>query len=359
MDRTEIAPLTGLRAFAALAVVLYNQRMLIHSALPGLPASVGTQGYLGVDVFFVLSGFVLALNYGGRIHSGRDYFEFVGYRVARLYPLHLFTLAAVLVMVHGAMSLGFTIHSPHRFAIDRHLLLHLLMIHSWGFEEGLRYNIPSWSISAEFFAYLLFPVFWAVTARFSRPRLAGLAAPIVVAASVLILGALGHDNLHIVTKHTLIRVSGAFLAGCLVFRARALGGPPPRWVETLLLVGVLGVAISPWTDPVMAVAACALIYALTGGQQSLLARPFSWAPVVWLGRISYSIYLVHLPVASVLNRLAPSLVGPEAPEWGGVALVALDVLLVIGVATACYYAVELPGRRVLRRSVRRLAGYPA
>ena len=109
----------------------------------------------------------------------------------------------------------------------------------------------------------------------------------------------------------------------------------------------------------MAVAACALIYALTGGQQSLLARPFSWAPVVWLGRISYSIYLVHLPVASVLNRLAPSLVGPEAPEWGGVALLALDVLLVIGVATTCYYAVELPGRRVLRRSVRRLAGYPA
>jgi len=84
MDRSEIAPLTGLRAFAALAVVLYNHRMLIHSALPGLPDSVGSQGYLGVDVFFVLSGFVLALNYGGRIHSGRDYFEFVGYRVARL-----------------------------------------------------------------------------------------------------------------------------------------------------------------------------------------------------------------------------------------------------------------------------------
>ena len=359
MDRSEIAPLTGLRAFAALAVVLYNHRVLLHSALPGLPASVGSQGYLGVDVFFVLSGFVLALNYGGRIHSGRDYFEFVGYRVARLCPLHLFTLAAVLVMVHGALSLGFTVHSPHRFAIDRQLLLHVLMIHSWGFEEGLRYNLPSWSISAEFFAYLLFPLVWALTARFSRPRLAGLAAPLVVATSVLILAALGHENLHVSTKHTLIRVSGAFLAGCLVYRARALGGPPARWLETLLLLGVLGIAISPWADPLMAVAACALIYALTGGQQSLLARPFSWAPVVWLGRISYSIYLVHLPVASVLNRLAPRLIGPDTPAWGGVALVALDALLVIGVAAACYYAVELPGRRMLRSSVRRLAGYPA
>ena len=86
---------------------------------------------------------------------------------------------------------------------------------------------------------------------------------------------------------------------------------------------------------------------------------FSWASVVCLGSSSYSLDLVHLPVASVLNRLAPQLIGSDTPAWGGVALVALDALLVIGVAAACYYAVELPGRRMLRSSVRRLAGYPA
>ena len=79
----------------------------------------------------------------------------------------------------------------------------------------------------------------------------------------------------------------------------------------------------------------------------------------FLGRISYSIYMVHRPVAWVLNRLAPHLVGPEAPAWGGVALLTVDLLVLIGVAAGCYYAVELPGRRALRHRVRRLAGYPA
>jgi peptidoglycan/LPS O-acetylase OafA/YrhL len=359
MDRSEIAPLTGLRAFAALAVVLYNHRQVIQDSLPGYPGAAGSHGYLGVDVFFVLSGFVLALNYGGRLRGGRDYFEFVGYRVARLYPLHIFTLAAVLAMAHTAMALGLTVHSPHRFQIDSQLLLHALMLHSWGFETELRYNLPSWSISAEFFAYLLFPLFWAVAARFTRPRLAGIAALAALGASILILRELGHPNLDVATKHTLIRVSGAFLAGCLVYRARVLGGPAPRWAETLLLLGSIGVALSPWADPLMPIAACGLIYALAGSQKSLLARPFALGFVVWLGRISYSIYLVHLPVASVLNRVSPLLLGPGRTAWGGAALLALDAVLVIGIAAACYYAVEVPGRRILRQRVRRLAGYPA
>ncbi len=348
MNRPEIAPLTGIRAFAALAVVAYNHRRFV-SSLPGMPESFGASGYLGVDVFFVLSGLVLSLNYAGQIRSVGDYLGFVGNRIARLYPLHLFTLAAVLGAAHLAMRGGLTLHHPENYQVDHHLVLHLLMVHSWGFEDGLRYNLPSWSISTEFFAYLLFPAFWFVASRPRTPWAAALAALAASGATVGLLHNLGHTDLHVVTQHTLVRVSGSFLAGCLVYRALQLRSAPPGSPlgYSLVVAGVAALALSPWADPLVVFAAPALLYVLARGRGPGVAL-FAAAPVVWLGRISYSIYLTHLPIGSLLTRIFPPEARTGLSTLESAAIVALDAALVVAVAALCFYVVELPGRRWIR-----------
>jgi len=97
--RREIDALTGLRAVAALGVVAHHQVPGMHGIVGERWLAILDRGYLGVDVFFTLSGFVLAYNYGGRLGSAADYVRFVGLRLARIYPLHLVTLAGVLAMV--------------------------------------------------------------------------------------------------------------------------------------------------------------------------------------------------------------------------------------------------------------------
>jgi len=349
MTRPEIAPLTGLRAAAALWVLLYHLRLAVSRTFPDAGYDLGRDGYLGVDVFFVLSGFILSLNYTDRIRSRSDYVAFLGYRLARLYPLHLFTLVALLGLAHGAMALGLHVNHPERYPLDRHLLANLLLLHAWGFEDILRYNLPSWSISAELFAYLLFPAFAWLAGRARRPWVLAILAGAASLGTVVILRTvLGHDDLHVVRDHALVRVSGEFLAGCLVYRVYASrAGQPPMSpaVGVLLLGAVVAVALSPVADWGMPAAACVLVYVLARGRGAAVSL-FAAAPVVWLGRISYSIYLVHLPVFSGLNRLAPAVA-----ELGGaprLLYIAGHVALALLVATLCYHAVERPGRRRIR-----------
>jgi len=353
-SRREIVPLTSLRGLAAMAVVAHHLVPKLEGLFPGRTFDTFDRGYLGVDVFFVLSGFVIAYNYADRIRSRADYRAFLGYRLARIYPLHLATLVGVVLMVHGAQALGLHIWRPERYALDEHLLLHLTLTHAWGFEEGLRFNLPSWSISAEWFAYLLFPLFWAVARRAGR-RGAGVGAACSVLVSVLVLRSLGHD-LNMPGPHALVRIGGEFLAGCLLYRSFQLRSSASiaasTVVESSLLLGVVLLAVSPWADPGMALGAVLAVHLLATGRGPLV-RAVAHPSLAWLGTISYSIYLTHLPLLSVLERALPA-----TALWGTsaavrVATAALHVVLVVLVGAVGYYAVEEPARRVLRRLVRR------
>lgn len=360
MSASEIRSLTGLRAAAALAVLAYHLRPSLGHLFPELPTRLLRHGYLGVDVFFVLSGFILALHYGGRLRSRRDYAAFLGYRLARIYPLHLVVLLGVLGAVAGAERLNLEIHEPERFALDYHLPLHLLLMHAWGFEESLRFNLPSWSISAEFFAYALFPLFWWPASRLRGDvALAALAGASALATVVVLRWGLGYPDLHVPTHHALIRVSGAFFAGTIVYRlfaAHREGPPLPSAISGALLLGVVAVALSPVADWLMPLAACVMVYVLARGA-GLFGRPLETRPALWLGRISFSIYLIHLPVFSLLGRVLPADTEPPLPARIGIA--ALYVAAALGAAALCYYTVELPARRWIRAGVDRRLGAPS
>jgi peptidoglycan/LPS O-acetylase OafA/YrhL len=343
--------LTGLRAFAALWVFAYHFRPTAEEIFPNVSFSAMKNGFLGVDVFFVLSGFVLSLNYGGRTRSAADYRAFIRNRIARIYPLHMMILLILIGFALVVNHYGVRINHPEHFSFDHHLLLHAFLIHAWGFENGLRWNIPSWSISAEFFAYLLFGAFYWIASRASHRGVLGVSICLCVLTTVVLLRVLGHETLHVASQHVLIRVSGEFLAGCLVYRLyelRSRRDVPGRLPWSLIVVGVLALALSPYADPLMPWAACLLVYALACDERGVASRIFAAPVVVWLGTISYSIYLTHLLLISVVRRVVWS-EPPVAPDaWTAIGITVATLLFVVGASAASYYVVEAPARRWLR-----------
>jgi peptidoglycan/LPS O-acetylase OafA/YrhL len=155
----EIRPLTSLRGVAAFAVVLQHFPATAQTLTPQWIPSSASHGYMAVDFFFVLSGFIMSLTYlPGFVARGRSAFpDFMVKRVARIVPMNLFALLALVVA--GFLSRRLT--GANMFFDDARLPFNLaanvLMLQGLGIGQNL--NGPSWSISTEFAAYFLFPVF--------------------------------------------------------------------------------------------------------------------------------------------------------------------------------------------------------
>jgi hypothetical protein len=190
-DGREIVSLTILRAFAAWWVVIYHFKRM-SPFTDGLDVFALRSGWIGVDVFFVLSGFVLAYVYGPEIESQNfEFWQFLVKRFARIYPAHLFTLALMLAMIaatviiHARTSLASELSPDPSSNYDpmRTVLAQLLLIHAWGIDKIGHFNAPSWSISAEWFAYLIFPVIAPALLRLSPRR--ALAVGLAAAGRVL------------------------------------------------------------------------------------------------------------------------------------------------------------------------------
>ena len=152
----ELLALTSIRGIAAWWVVLFHMRLLLVPWLPVGAIRVLDHGNLAVDLFFVLSGFVIALNYGERLAGDwRATGDFLFRRFARIYPLHLLILGGFALYAGGAILFGSATLAGQD---PGYFLASLFLVQNWGFTDALRWNVPAWSISTEALAYLLFPV---------------------------------------------------------------------------------------------------------------------------------------------------------------------------------------------------------
>lgn len=334
----ELKQLTGARGVAAWAVVFYHLRRSI-GGLPDAAAAVLAKGYLAVDFFFLLSGFVIWLAWRDRVRG--EAWRFWQKRVARIVPLHL----AMLAFAIGLALLAATRGRPDPAFPWAELPLHLLLIQQWGLTSGLHWNDPAWSISAELAAYLLFPALAAATdwRRWSTPALVVTAASILLALH-LAMGAptLGTD----IPRFGLVRCLAEFATGTIVAALYLRGGRarPPLLLGLVLLASTL--IGSPETLVVPAGFAC-LLLALARHRDSLLAA----APLHWLGEISYATYLLHFLLWKAVKLLLPA---PLAPAW----VVALYCVAVLAGSHLLYRRLELPaqawinGRTFPRRNER-------
>ncbi|WP_338241844.1 acyltransferase family protein [Aurantiacibacter hainanensis] len=302
-----LAALTGLRGLAAWWVVFYHARLSLTQWMPEAGIAVAAQGYLAVDLFFMLSGFVMWLNYGARLRSeglaGAPAFWWR--RFARIWPLHAAILGAVALF---ALTLLATGRDTANYPLAE-LPLHLLLLQNWGLTAELTWNHPAWSISTELAAYLLFPL--AVLAmRWEEMRPLALVAGVVVLALALhgVFTLAGAQSLgDQITRLGLVRCIVQFGIGMLLANlwhawqgrgGMALGcaGMSAAAFAAVVIFDGPGTLLIP-----LAFAAMLTALALDRGP---VARLLSSRPLVWLGDASYATYLVHFPLLVALKLVA-------------------------------------------------------
>ena len=345
----EIKTLAPLR-FLALAWVVINQfqdRLGFH--IEQTLGFVG-KGYLGSDLFFVIGGFWLAHLMTTEVQTGRrSYASAVWRRMSRLYPLHLATIALMGALMLAALRLG---EAPRTDVFDPlGLLGNLLLVQSWGVLPTVSWNFPAWMVSAEWFGLLIFPaLMWLATKGWSR-ALVALAAPVILLAvmfeSAHARGVLFTD---MTAQAGILRILPDFLFGAGLHRlglGRAFG-PRAGWAMIAAALGwILLASQLRLEDPLIWPAFGPLILGaaeVARGGRSVLAS----APMTFLGRISYSMLLLYLPVDIVyyhlLHRLGGTLSGAEAwLAWAGI-FPAIGIAALLG-----HYGVERPAAALLDR----------
>jgi peptidoglycan/LPS O-acetylase OafA/YrhL len=351
--RRELRHLTGIRIVAALWVVAFHfeaQYTLLLPEVGGLVWLTGSRGFLAVDLFFVLSGYILAYQHHDAFARGRgDYRGFLAKRLARIYPLQIATLAFLVVLV-VATPLGTKIGSQQAYTAWG-AVQDVLLIRGWtGPSQG--WNYPAWSLSAEWLAYLLFPVvvlLLAVVARSSR------AALVAVIAGAVVLEAVGSavlpwaDHMPIAP----VRVIVAFTAGVALFRLCRDAPQRTRngWLGGLLLAALILVTPVLAEGPLVAavsLASCVAIVGLLAAGSGPVVALLGSGPVEYGGRISFSLYMIH-GIALLLSpvRFLGIETAAALPLIARVGLAVGQVAVLLGLSVAAYHFVERPGQRLI------------
>lgn len=349
-DRSKALPaLTGLRFFAAGAVVLYHAEPLVET-WPELLKRGAHAGYAAVSLFYVLSGFVLTWNYGAAFagHSERPRDFFVA-RVARIYPLYL-------VGVAWSFALMLTAGVPMT-ALALPTAASALGLQSWYPPFIWFGNVPGWSISNELFFYLVFPLFAARLLGGASRRRAWVVLAAAWGASFvpfLAMVAAGKADSQFVRFAPICRLP-EFVAGMALGRLfvleRAAGQRSGRW---LLAAAGLALVLAAWFerslpyplfhDGLLVPAFAALVYGLARGG----TRVSGWLaarPAVFLGEISYAVYLLHEPLKQTLARMGVRYDGTRAEIWAG--HLTHEVALVASAAVV-FVVLERPARTWVR-----------
>ncbi|WP_120314080.1 acyltransferase family protein [Mycolicibacterium elephantis] len=357
--RRDIPALDGLRA-VAVALVLAD-----HGGVPGV-----TGGFLGVDVFFVLSGFLItSLLLDEHVRTGRiGLTDFWIRRARRLLP-------ALLVVVLAVVAVRHLFPAEAIASLRDDAVASFFWVANWAFvaqrTDYFAQGAPPsplqhmWSLGVEEQYYVLWPMLLIGLAVLFRAR---LRTAVLVLATV---GAAASATAAIVytTDATLNRIyfgtdtrAQALLIGAaaaaLVVRdwsTVTMGGPVirTRWrrwfARALSLIGlvVLGLAVHRATGStadfrgglliIVAIASVFVVAAVALDQDGPVARVLAWRPLVWLGAISYGVYLWHWPIFLALNG--------ERTGWTGWSLFALRCAVTIALAAASWWLLEQPVRR--------------
>jgi len=246
-----------------------------------------------VDFFFVLSGFVIAMNYNERIKNRVDLRRFCSRRFWRLYPLHITTLLIMLLLEFSKFLLDsfdlMTLFSP-AFGNNNFpaFIAHILLIHGFtGFE--LTFNGPSWSISTEFYTYLLFGLI--IYKRKFKVKM-------MLSVAVLSSFVLAKYDFTEFGNLLLLRCFWAFFIGSLGFYVHQKYSRSISEIFTLfsLLVSIFAVCFFGHTYQLIfpLLFLVSILCLCNTDQNSSFLKVLNSKPLVYLGTISYSIYMNHL-----------------------------------------------------------------
>lgn len=349
---THLPALTGLRGLAASWVFIAHLWPTLLAQLPELFGSTIPRwvisGSMGVDFFFVLSGYIMA-----HVHA-KDFSQdlrfssvrsFLCLRLARIYPLHLFWLAMTVLTV---VSLpGFDL--PYRTEqFDwASLPIAALLLQNWIGVLASIWNGPTWSLSAEWFAYLVFPVLmWACLRAGTKTVIATALVCLMIAPLIHVVA--DRNVIAEMGRAGMIRMMTEFVLGIVVWRLGQTQPCPQRWLHVLLacLIG-LGVAMYlGFGSPVLVIVLVVATLAKAGSRKLPI---MSSALVQKLGQLSFSIYLSHWLLIQIMNWVGRHESFTVQPLELRISWILMSLLVMWIAAEFSFRLIEVPGRTFLRR----------
>jgi peptidoglycan/LPS O-acetylase OafA/YrhL len=349
---SDIKSLTGLRFIAAFWLLLYFfwDRLGVG---PREQFGLIEKGGMGVDLFFILSGFILAHVYGPQVEAKTFHLRsFIWARLARVYPLHLACLLAMILLWFGANLMGAELEA-NAFVVSQ-IPAHIALVQAWGTVASDGWNFPSWSISAEWFAYLTFPVTFAVAAFFRKSPLAGIAAASALfAALVAFAHSLGMVLVDMTWQGGALRIIPSFLMGIacwMLGRTIVMPALQAQIGVGISVAWILAAASLRFPTELLWPGLAGLVFFLaetSKHENHALCATKTW---VYLGEISFAAYMVHLPVDIVYYQVVERVFGQVQ---GGLAigLGAGSIVLTLIAAAAAHALIENPARNLMRKHV--------
>lgn len=363
MRKKALPPLTGIRFYAALFVFLSHAPIVAQMDRLTGERLLFNAGVVGVSFFFVLSGFILTYNYVDLFRVSApfaSYRRFVWDRLTKIYPVHLLALLVVFPVA---------VFSPNLPLKWSALPVHLLLLQCfWPSTHPTFYNylnVPSWSISCEWFFYLIAPVAIFLVMGNLQRRLLLLAT---LAAYVAVLGfALAHygsdfERLYFASWFAPSRavefIAGVFLGRVFlsgkVWISHSLAGVMQFAGLALIIAGAIYRHAAPWPfwgGLLYLPGSMLLVFSLTQGN-SRFANHLSTKFLQTLGTASYSFYLLHAPILRTLKGVTVHF-GWSIRFWWALwpVLIALFIFVQCIAVLVCY-RYEIPSQNRLRRLLR-------
>jgi len=362
-----ISNLTPLRGLAALGVVVFHFSETIAKFVSTDRTLILSKIYILVDLFFIMSGFIICHVYQKYFESGipgQSFKRFIVARFARVYPLHLFTLVLLILLIAPGGQWN-PVMSPKAIPTN------ILLLHSFGVHNIFTWNVPSWSISAEWWAYMAFPCIVLFISKKKSLALFVLTVFVILAylglmfwiprTNVFDPSVPHRQNLDVTFDWGWLRGLAGFVTGILVYHAYHAGLFYKIFRKDLTTVLLSAASLyclhKGLNDGITIVLFTMLVYNFALNKDRL-HRVCNNGILQYIGKISYSIYLMQFfPVIPLFITQAklPGLVYSNPQEtattsfWIGAGYCSVYVLLVIGIASLTYYTVEKPCRKLINR----------
>jgi len=370
MENKTIKSLEGIRGLAAVIVTLHH----FGAAWYLRPIEYG---YLFVDLFFVLSGFVITAAYSSRMSDSSSLKPFLIRRFGRLFPLMIFSTVLFVITFNAAIfakraivEIGYTNIFKNPDALTylipsfSEMAGTALFLQGMGAFDKQILNYVSWSISAEFYTYILFAIVWIAFAGRARWVISALLSAVGIAvtawASLNVHDCLTLNNCNAVTyDFGFFRCIGSFFLGVLALRVSrkiSISGTRSQILALLSLVAFFGL-VRPF--PLLAFAfpmLCAFAIISIGSDTGILANFLNRRPIQVLGQRSFSIYMLH-PIILLLLGPLPTMINNTADPVRNlvftIAGLAVYLAIIIIVSGWTYAKIEAPSRDWFNRLAKR------
>lgn len=358
--------LDGWRGICALVVAHYHFSISDHLHRFDLAIIAG----LCVDLFFVLSGFVIGARYADVLTNWRQVAVFAQRRFARLWPLHVTIIAVLLALQFFHIFSVLDLPKFEPVVFNRQFLVAVfansLLLNAFGGQGEFFLNTASWSISTEFYTYLICAGLCLVAAKWNGPRLRLVFALGLALISGVALAFLSPFGMEDVWRLSILRCLYCFFVGFLAwhiwrqgwFRVGGTYAEISVIVASVVIIRLMLLTpdlryLAPWMFALLL-----MIFAHERGRLSALLKT---GPMDRLGRWSYSIYLNHMAIALLFyvalfaSRSALAFAGLDMAqrpssyvlinETVGDVISLAYLFVVVGISAVTYKMIELPGQR--------------